>query len=386
MAEKAQKQSPGKFFDICRKLMYILTIPFLIIILLITVITFGAKTNNGVPSFLGMQALKIEKQTMLPDYKVGDVVLIQKANVAELKVGDKIAYYEHLDETETDKELSSVDFNIIVAVEKLQNPLNEHYGKLFFQMQGINSETPEDGWIMEDYVVGTLTSQNGFMENFLIFASSMAGVAILAIVPALIEVALLVIYIVGFKKLSKKEDEQDQAEAKEKLSQAQQQQKPAEEKQPQVAKQDKQSEILEKIKTETKTDKKVEPVKTEPKPVEKTVEKPKVESKPESVKVEPKVAVVKTAPKAVEPAPAKVEPAKVEIKVDSTNVEIKAESANVESVKVVEQPKVEQKPVEPKKVEPAPQPKAPPAPPKAPPAPPKAPPAPPKAPPAPPKK
>lgn len=360
MAEKAQKQSPGKFFDICRKLMYILTIPFLIIILLITVITFGAKTNNGVPSFLGMQALKIEKQTMLPDYKVGDIVLIQKANVAELKVGDKIAYYEHLDETETSKTHSSVDFNTIVAIQKLQNPLNEHNGKLFFQMQGTNSDIPEDGWIMEDYVVGTLASQNGFMENFLIFASSMVGVAILAIIPALIEVALIVVYIVGFKKLSKKEDEQDQAEAKEKLSQAQQQNKQEETKQPQITKEDKQSQItkqdkqsaiLEKIKAESKTEKKVEPVKAEPVSVE-----PKAESKPEPVKVEPKVEPVKPAVKPVE--------------------------------KPEEQPKVETKPVEPKKVEPVPPPKAPtpPAPPKAPPAPPKAPPIPPKAPPAPPKK
>ena len=398
MAEKAEKQSPGKLFGICRKLMYILTVPFFIIILIVTMIAFGAKSNNGIASFMGMQALQIVEETMLPEYKKGDVVLIQKANVEELKVGDKVAYYEYLGEDKADKTHSNVNFNVIVAIEKSLNPqIQENYEKLFFQMQGTNAEFPEEGWIRQDYVVGIIASQNGFMENFLIFASSMTGVVALAVVPAAIELILIVIYIVGYKKQSKKADEKDEAEVKEKLAKAQQPNKQEEVKNADDKKLDKQSSILEQIKAETKTEPKVtaktEPVKVEPAKVE-TKAEPKVVAKPEPVKVEPaKVVaqkpveqpkvVVQTEPAKAEPtnveikvepsAVAQAEPTKVEIKVEPAKVEIKVESPKVEPVKVVEQPKV---------VPAAP--KAPPAPPKTPPVPPKAPPAPPKAPPAPP--
>lgn len=366
----AKKQSSGKFFNFCKKMLYIVTIPFFIMILLSTMIILGAKSNNGVPSLMGSQAIKIEKETMLPEFNIGDVVLVQKVSAADLVVGDKIAYYEYLDGTETGKNYSDVDFNTIIAIEKLQNPTDKQlYGKIFFQLQGTNSTTPEDGWIMQDYVVGKLASQNGFMENFLVFCASMTGMIIFAVVPGVIVLALIIMFIIGYKKAAKLAAQKEAEEAEEKIIQLQQEEQEAKQAQKQAVLGDKFN--LEALKAELKSERKTtEPVSATPKVEPKTtLSTPKVEPKV-VVQPEPRVVPQPVTPKPVEPKPVAPQP--------------------------VSQP-AQPKPVVPPVAPAAPKAPTPPAPPKAPtpPAPPKAPtppvpprapapPVPPKAPPAPP--
>ena len=360
----AEKQSAGKFFSFCKKMLYIVTIPFFIIILLTTMVILGAKSNNGVPSFMGNQAIKIEKETMLPDFNIGDVVLVQKVSAAELVVGDKIAYYEFLDKTETEKSYSEVDFNTIIAIEKLQNPSDKQlYGKLFFQLQGTNAIEPEDGWIMEEYVVGKLASQNGFIENFLVFCASTTGMAMIAVAPGVIELALIVIFILGYKKSAKLAAKQEAEEAQEKLAQMQQEE--------QLAKQQEKQAVLgskfdlESLRAELKSERKpVEPAKVEPKPVEEApVVTPKVEPKVVA-KPEPSVVAKPVEPKPVAPAP---QPKPVAPAPQPKPVAPPVPPAAPKAPTPPAPPKAPTPPVPPR----APMPPTPPAPPKAPPAPPK---------------
>lgn len=370
----AEKQSAGKFFNFCKKMLYIVTIPFFIIILLSTVIILGAKSNNGVPSFMGSQAIKIEKETMLPDFNIGDVVLVQKVSAADLVVGDKIAYYEYLDESETGKNYSEVDFNTIIAIEKLQNPTDKQlYGKIFFQLQGTNSTTPEDGWIMEDFVVGKLSSQNGFMENFLVFCSSTAGMAILAVVPGLIVLALIVIFIIGYKKAAKLAAQKDAEEAQEKMVQLQQEEQQAKQQEKQAVLGDKFD--LEALRAELKSQRKVaEPVKAEPRVEPKTTfttptAEPKVVAQPEPKVVSQPVTPRQVEPKPIAPQPV-VQPAQPKSAtppVAPTAPKAPTPPAPPKAPTPPAPPKVPTPPVQPK----APTPPVPPAPPKAPPAPPR---------------
>ena len=172
-----------KFYKICRILSCVVIVPLLAIVIFSLIISFGAKSNNGVPSMFGVCAMEIKQDTMLPEYKKGDKVLIKKVNPSDLEVGDKVAYYEYIDEQDSEKSLSEVHFNVIVEIKQSGNLADLHNGKLFFKFQGTNSETAEEGWILQDFVVGRLQSSNGFVENLFVFISSTVGVILCVLLP-----------------------------------------------------------------------------------------------------------------------------------------------------------------------------------------------------------
>ncbi len=239
MAEqKAVKSEHEKFRKTFRILGDVLFIPFFVIVLVASILMFKAKINNEVPSLFGYSAVKILSGSMEPNYHAGQVVMVKKVDTSTLKIGDVIAFYDYMDPnvntgdlvdnmskqtynlqtnlgeflgsgaTKAQKEVapySKVILHRIANISTPSNPDDENYGKLFFQTKGDNNDLVDDHWIMEDYVVGILSSDNSVIGNFFSFCTSTAGIIILIIIPCLALTAILTINVINEVKKYKED-------------------------------------------------------------------------------------------------------------------------------------------------------------------------------------
>ena len=96
-------------------------------------------------SFLGYRIYTVASASMIPNYDVGDVLLVQKVPVETIKVGDAVTY---LGEAATVK-----DMIITHRVEKIEKMDD---GTLMFHTKGIANNI-EDPLVYEKQIVGKVT-------------------------------------------------------------------------------------------------------------------------------------------------------------------------------------------------------------------------------------
>ena len=200
--EKKDKLESEKFRKVFRVLADVIFVPFIIIILISSILMFKSKINNEVPSLFGYSAVKILSNSMEPNYHEGQVVLIKKVDPKKLNVGDVIAFYQYMDinDEENSKDYSVVIFHRIVDKTEILNSEDENYGKIFFQTQGDNNTYVDEHWVMEDYVVGVLSSDNSFVSNFFNFCTSTGGIILLIIIPCLAIIVIVTINLINEAK------------------------------------------------------------------------------------------------------------------------------------------------------------------------------------------
>lgn len=217
-----------KFYKTFRIITNCVFVPFLILILISSVLMYKSKVKNEVPSLFGYSAVKILTGSMQPEFKEGDLVMVRVTNPSQIKIGDIIAFYQFVDMNadlneddlqDYDSSLSGnqningstffgdgasntaqkqvakyskVIFHRVYSVRVNQNPNDKYFKKLFFQTKGDNNDyLDSDYWIMEDYVVGTYNSHNSFLSGFFSFCTSLFGIIILIIIPSLFLIAYL---------------------------------------------------------------------------------------------------------------------------------------------------------------------------------------------------
>lgn len=72
----------------------ILIIPIIILCAVCTVSLFSARNNGEVPYLLGVAATRVLSESMMPEFEVGDTVLLQQVPISEIAVGDYIGFYD----------------------------------------------------------------------------------------------------------------------------------------------------------------------------------------------------------------------------------------------------------------------------------------------------
>ncbi len=243
-SQKRVKKPNETFYKTIRVITDVLFVPFFVIVIFSTILMFSAKMRNEVPSLFGYSAVKILTPSMVDgkddEYYPNDIVLVKACNPEDLAVGDIIAFYEPMVETDENelvtvstsgtnanisttllsflgngasneyqrasaKNYSRVLFHRIVAISTPSNPADENYGKLFFQTQGDANATPDGEWVMEDYVVGMYISTNSFIGNLFQFCTTTLGMVLLIILPSALLIFLFVIDIFGQSKQLKYE-------------------------------------------------------------------------------------------------------------------------------------------------------------------------------------
>ena len=113
------------------------------IFLFCLVVITGFQRVNG--SFFGYRIYTVASSSMIPDYNVGDVLLVSRVELKEIKVGDAVTY---LGEAPTVK-----DMIITHRVEKIDIEKN---GRYYFHTKGIANNI-EDPIVEGKQIIGKVT-------------------------------------------------------------------------------------------------------------------------------------------------------------------------------------------------------------------------------------
>ena len=63
-----------------------------VIIIFICIIIVVQKVTNNKESFLGYRIFRVQTGSMIPKYKIGDVILVKEKNIDKIKIGDDVTY------------------------------------------------------------------------------------------------------------------------------------------------------------------------------------------------------------------------------------------------------------------------------------------------------
>lgn len=197
----------SKAFNVITDVIFFLVMGLLIVYL---VISFSAKFSHGVPSYFGYSYVRVMSRSMEASgiYK-GDIVVLKRVNVSEIKVGDVIAYYlydgspvqfpadgdepeEVLDyPTNQESHKTTIFFHQVVSIRV------DKYGHRWFRTYGtsnINTETGKpilDPWVRGDYVIGIYNQT--WVASVIKFITSTAGIITIVVVPSAL-VALMLLF------------------------------------------------------------------------------------------------------------------------------------------------------------------------------------------------
>ena len=113
------------------------------IFLFCLVVITGFQRING--SFFGYRIYTVASNSMIPNYTIGDVLLVEKVKLTDIKVGDAVTY---LGEAPSVK-----DMIITHRVEKIEKEKDGHY---YFHTKGIANNI-EDPIVDGKQIIGKVT-------------------------------------------------------------------------------------------------------------------------------------------------------------------------------------------------------------------------------------
>lgn len=169
-----------------------------IAILFVSITIVTQRVSNNEKSFLGFRLFRVETGSMIPKYKIGDVILIKETDINKIKVGDDVTYYG----TSGSMKGKIVTHQVV--------GISEEDGKKIFETKGIanTSKDPKisgdqiDGVVLAKlYIVGLITSllENGYVFYFF------------GVIPLTVLIFFTVIKgnMKKYNKISQKQDEQE---------------------------------------------------------------------------------------------------------------------------------------------------------------------------------
>lgn len=64
----------------------------MVAIILISIIIVTQKVSNNENAFLGFRIFRVQTGSMIPKYKIGDVILVKETDINKIQVGDDVTY------------------------------------------------------------------------------------------------------------------------------------------------------------------------------------------------------------------------------------------------------------------------------------------------------
>ncbi len=184
------KKPSSKTKKIINIISNIIFIPFCLIVLFCSIVTFSSKINGKVPSVFGKSVVQILSGSMVDDgFEIGDIVILKKIAPENIKIGDNIAFYS---------DTGVVIFHKVVDIKTQLQP-GENKGDLFYQFvtNGVNNDPMATELVNENFVVGIYDSHDTLFTAILSVVISPIGSVILICVPSAI---LLVFLILNLRK------------------------------------------------------------------------------------------------------------------------------------------------------------------------------------------
>ena len=166
-----------------------------ILVLLLLAVTFQKLSGNK--DFFGYRIFTVATSSMVPNYNVGDTLLVKKVPIGEIKIGDAVTYKGE-DKTVKDKIITH-------RVEKIERD----GGELVFHTKGIANNI-EDPLVYEHQILGKVTHKFLILSIFGKIAYNVYLLFMFITVPLAI---LITMEIVKVSKLSDEEEEDDEPTA-----------------------------------------------------------------------------------------------------------------------------------------------------------------------------
>lgn len=171
----------------------IILIPLLLINIIL--IIEGFTNPDEVPALAGYSPMMVLTDSMSPKIKSGDLIVIKEIDPTTLKVDDIITFFDPAGNGQT-----TVTHRIL----KIENI----GGKLMFETQGDNNNTPDRLLVEAEAVIGIYLFRIPIVANIIMFMQTVPGLILCIFVPL---IALAAYDLFRRKKYDKKQEEEKQA-------------------------------------------------------------------------------------------------------------------------------------------------------------------------------
>lgn len=176
---------------------FILTI---VIIVFIAVILIQRFSNNNI-SLAGYRIFTVVTESMVPKYKVGDVILVKEEEKSNIQIGDDVTYMGKVGNY-ADK----------IVTHQVINIENGEDGLLKFHTKGIANED-EDPLVSEEQIYGVVQTKLQIVTFLNGIINNMYGMYFLIIIPLAI---IMFTEFKAFKEEKEDYDEEDEDDSEEK--------------------------------------------------------------------------------------------------------------------------------------------------------------------------
>jgi signal peptidase len=175
----------------------IVIVLLIILSIIISISSFTAKANNGVPDLFGFTPFSVQTDSMKPEFSKGDYIFVEKCDPASLQVGDIVTYH------------TIIDGYKAINTHQIVNIFNND-GMIQYQTQGTNKETnpePDEILLAPGDVIGkyngTVIPVLGSVMDFL---STQLGFFLVILLPVLIFTIYQIYKLISVVMYNKKVD------------------------------------------------------------------------------------------------------------------------------------------------------------------------------------
>lgn len=190
----------NKALKIIGNILYYLLVIFIVLILLVVILQRVTKNNASIG---GIRIFNIVTESMVPEYKVGDILISKSTSLDKIKVGDDIVYLGNKD-TFTGKVVT----HRVIDIEKNED------GTYLFHTKGI-ANTAEDPVVSGSQVYGVIIYKTVILSFISKIINNLYGFYFLIFTPLTILIVVKIIKIYQERKYDEESEDEEEDISKE---------------------------------------------------------------------------------------------------------------------------------------------------------------------------
>ena len=163
----------------------------MLIIIFISIIIIVQKVTNNQESFLGFRIFRVQTGSMIPQYQVGDVIIVKETEPDQIKIGDDVTY-----QGKTGQMKGLLVTHRVVDIEEVD-------GKRVFHTKGIANNL-EDPVVSENQINGVVQTKMYILSWICVLLNNKYVFYFCGILPLTIYVAFRVFKGKNIKRAERK--------------------------------------------------------------------------------------------------------------------------------------------------------------------------------------
>ena len=172
----------------------IVIVVLIILSIIISISSFTAKANNGVPDLFGYTPFSVQTDSMQPEFSKGDYIFVEECDPNSLQVGDIVTYH------------TLIEGNRAINTHRIVEIIDED-GMLQFRTQGDNNPEPDQLLLAPGDVVGKYNGTKiPVLGSVIDFLSTQLGFFLVILLPVLIFTIYQIYKLISVVLYNKKVD------------------------------------------------------------------------------------------------------------------------------------------------------------------------------------